>query len=364
MKNFIDWNTLNFKKTSGKEKLRCPNCDEQRSDNRDKSLAVDHNKGIGKCFYCESLTFREKEETQVYTQINPENKKTASNEQKIISYVNSRKISKDTIERAYVTFESYFQPAKGKEVDNIVFNYYEGSKLVNKKYRSADKKFTQTTGGKPIFYNINSVIGSDEVYIVEGEFDVLAMIEAGYKNTISVPNGANDNDDYWLNSKDYLENVKKFIIATDNDEKGIELRERIAQRLGRYRCQYIEWKNKDANGDLIDGCLKQSVLNKKRFPVNDTYTASDLQGGILNLYDNGLPETIKPKASYFRKLSRVFSVMKGQLTVSTGIPSHGKSNFVDWYVLNLIKDYNFKASWFSPEHTPMELYQTNLMEKN
>ena len=46
---------------------------------------------------------------------------------------------------------------------------------------------------KSIFYNINSIIGKDECFIVEGEFDVLAMYECGYKNTISVPNGANDN---------------------------------------------------------------------------------------------------------------------------------------------------------------------------
>ena len=55
--------------------------------------------------------------------------------------------------------------------------------------------------------------------------------------------------------------------------------------------------------------------------------------------------------------------MKGQLVIPTGIPSHGKSTFTDWYVLNLIKDYKMKASWFSPEHSPMELYKANLIEK-
>ena len=53
--------------------------------------------------------------------------------------------------------------------------------------------------GKPIFLTINSVIGVDEVYIVEGEFDVLALHQVGIKNAISVPNGANDNDNYWIN---------------------------------------------------------------------------------------------------------------------------------------------------------------------
>ena len=56
--------------------------------------------------------------------------------------------------------------------------------------------------------------------------------------------------------------------------------------------------------------------------------------------------------------------MLGQLVVATGMPSHGKSTFTDWKVLNLIKDYNFKASWFSPEHRqPMSLYHSSLAEK-
>jgi twinkle protein len=55
--------------------------------------------------------------------------------------------------------------------------------------------------------------------------------------------------------------------------------------------------------------------------------------------------------------------MRGQLSIGTGIPSHGKSNFTDDYVINLINDYDLKASWFSPEHSPMQLYHTNLSEK-
>jgi twinkle protein len=366
MTNFIDWNTLDFKKTSGKEKVRCPICDAANKRAGDKPIAINHNDGYGKCFRCESLTFKEKKENDYskkqYTDLTKVEIKKVIDED-IMRGVKLRKISENTLNALYVTFEKYYQPAYQKEVNNLVFNYYEGSKLVNKKFRAKGKKFTQTSGGKPIFYNINSVIGQDEVYIVEGEFDVLAMYEHGIKNVISVPNGANDNDDYWLNSESYLKEIKKFIIAVDNDEKGNDLKEKIGQRLGRYRCEYIEWQNKDANGDLIAGCISETLQNRKRFPVNGTFTVNDLMGDILDLYDNGLPETFSPKDSCFKGLKEMYSVMRGQLSVGTGIPSHGKSNYTDWYVLNLIKDYNLKGSWFSPEHSPMSLYQSNLIEK-
>lgn len=364
MTNFIDWNTLEFKKTKGKEKVSCPTCQSEKQRKGDKSIQINHDEGFGKCFRCESLTFRNEESNLVeYKEINPNDFKSIKDNTKWLNYIKSRGISEKTLSKLYVTFDEYWQPAIGKKVDNIVFNYYEGSKLVNKKFRSSNKKFTQTAESKPIFYNINSVIGQDEVYIVEGEFDVLAMVEAGFKNTISVPNGANDNDNYWQNSEKYLKDVKQFIIATDNDEKGEILKDKIAQRLGRYRCKYVDFKGKDANDDLISGDLLNSINNAKSFPVSGTFTAKDLRAGVNNLYNYGLPDTIYPKHECFGNLKNIFSVMRGQVVLPTGIPSHGKSTFTDWYVLNLIKDYDMKASWYTPEHTPMDLYETELIQK-
>jgi len=364
MSKFIAWETLNLKKQSGKEKVACPVCDAVKQRKGDKPIAINHSQGFGKCFRCESLTFRKDKEDNLQESYKLPNQTITSNfESNFLNYLNTRKISESTLKALYVTQEEQYQPSLNKKVQNIVFNYFEGETLINKKYRSADKKFTQTGGTKSIFYNINSVIGQDICYIVEGEFDVLAMYEAGVKNVISVPNGANDNDDYWHNSEKYIKDIKKFIIATDNDEKGNDLKEKIAQRLGRYRCEFIEWKNKDANGDLIAGCIDDSIKNKKHFPVGGTFSVSDLYDDILSLYDNGLPETIYPKHHSFGELKDIFSVMRGHLITGTGVPSHGKSNFTEWYVLNLVKDYNMKASFFSPEHSPMPLHKTTFIQK-
>lgn len=368
MQNFIDWNVLDFRKSQGKEKLRCPSCDESRSDKKDKSLLVNHNDGYGKCFYCDALTFKEsksnEERTKVDFKIPSQNwRNYTSLSDKMVKWLESRKIPQSTAIDLGWTEETHYQPALSKNVTNLVFNFFEGETLVNKKYRSANKKFTQSAGTKSIFYNINAAIGSDEVYIVEGEFDVASLHSIGIKNVISVPNGANDNDQYWEQSESYLKSVKRFVIAVDNDEKGKELKDRIAQRLGRWRCSYIEWNGKDANDDLISGVLEKTAKDKKRFPVSGTFNVNELMPEILDLYDNGLPKTFYPKDRCFAGMKDVFSVMRGQLNVSTGIPSHGKSSFTDWYVLNLIKDYDLKASWFSPEHNPMSLYQTNIIEK-
>jgi len=48
MNNFLEWDKLEFRKSSGKEKLRCPSCDYDRSDKKDKSLQINHNDGLYK----------------------------------------------------------------------------------------------------------------------------------------------------------------------------------------------------------------------------------------------------------------------------------------------------------------------------
>lgn len=364
MKSFIEWSTIEVKKNRGQEKVKCPACIDTRTNKHDKSLSVNHDKGLANCHYCTAVSIRDKQEVENYT-LPPQTWQNYTKlSYKLVKWIRSeRSIRQETLIHFGITEEKFYQPKHQKEVNNIVFNYFEGQTLVNKKYRSGSKGFTQSKGGKPILYNINSTIGKDEVYIVEGEFDVLAMYEVGVESCVSVPNGANDNDDYWINSEKYLSEVKKFIIATDNDTKGIEVREKIAQRLGRWRCEFIEFQNKDANDDLKAGVLRETIKVRKRFPVGGTFSVSDLYDDILNLYDNGLPNTIRIENPSFGNLNKIWTTMRGHLTTITGIPSHGKSSFLEWYALNLVNEYGMKLSFFSPEHSPMELHQSRLVEK-
>ena len=365
----IEWSTIDLKgKTSGQHKLICPSCTPERKNKRDRSLSINITKGVAKCHHCEAISIRENNEQSIRTDYKiPEQtwKNYTDLSDEMVKWCESRGIRQGTLQTMNVTEEVYFQPQAGKKMNNIVFNYFEGDVLVNKKYRSGGKHFTQTAQTKPIFYNINAAIGQKEVYIVEGEFDVLAMVQCGFKNTISIPNGANDNDDFWINCEKYLQDVEKFYICTDNDDKGEVVSEKIAQRLGRYRCERVLFANKDANGDLEKGesVLKDSIKNAKKYPASGTFTVEDLMDDIMSLHENGMPDTIYPKHSSFGDLKDIFSVMRGHLCVATGIPSHGKSNFVEWYVMNIMRDYNMKASFFSPEHHPMALHQTTFIEK-
>tara|TARA_B100001287_G_scaffold24003_2_gene17490 strand:+ start:8539 stop:10362 length:1824 start_codon:yes stop_codon:yes gene_type:complete len=372
MNQIIEWSEIESL-TRGKRgkvlKIVCPSCVGRRTNKKDPALSVNLDKGVAKCHYCDAISFRKQHtiETRPYKLPKQDWKNYTDISDQVVKWIETtRKISQKTLTDLGITEEKYYQPQLKKEVQNIVFNYFELNQVVNKKYRTGKKHFTQTTNGKSIFYNINSVIDQEEAYIVEGEFDVLAMHECGYKNTISLPNGANDNDEVWINCKQYLDTLKKFYICTDNDEQGNIVAEKIAQRLGNYRCVRVEFKHKDANGQLINSgkpSVVDAIDNARHFKTQGTFAVDDLYDDIMELYDKGLPDTIYPKHNSFGNLKNIFSVMRGQLVITTGIPSHGKSNFIEWYVMNLINDHDMKASFFSPEHHPLALHQSIFMEK-
>lgn len=368
--NIQKWDLMDLRKSSGTEKIKCPICHDGRKNKSDKSLNVWHNNGTAKCFNdsCHALFFRDSVESSItkstYVLPSQEFRNYTKLSDQLVKYCeNERSIKQYTLNHFEISEEKYWQPALNKEVNNIVFNYFESETVVNKKYRSANKKFTQSKNGKPIFYNVNSIIGEDEAYIVEGEFDVLALYEIGIKNAISIPNGANDNDNYWINSEKYLKDIKKFYIATDNDESGNNVAEKIAQRLGRYRCERVIFEGKDANDDLKNNVLNKSIYNTKRYPVSGTFTSEDLIDKMIDLYDSGLPNCLSFKNITLQPLNDIFKLMYGHLCIGTGIPSHGKSNFTEWLVLNYILENDIKASFFSPEHQPMELHYSTFVQK-
>jgi len=367
MHTFFDWNLIEVRgRETGSRKTTCPVCSETRKKKKDPCLSVNFETGKAKCWHCEALSFRDQPEVTAkpYT-LPPQNWQNYTTlSEKLVKWCEGeRKVRQSTLIDLGITEEMAYVPALGKEVNCMTFNYFEGDKVVNKKYRDALKNFAQTKNGKAIMYNVNAIVGEETCYIVEGEFDVLAMHTHGIKNVVSVPNGANDHDDYWINSEPYLKDIKRFIIATDTDEKGIALRDRIAQRLGRYRCSYIDWTHKDANGSLIEGCIEDDIANVKTFSISGTFTVSDMFDDMMNLYAHGLPKTVKPMHDSFAAMNKIFSVMRGHLVTVTGIPSHGKSAFSEWHVLNLVHDHNMKASFFSPEHSPMSLHQTNFAQR-
>lgn len=88
-------------------------------------------------------------------------------------------------------------------------------------------------------------------------------------------------------------------------------------------------------------------------------SALDLRKQIESLWDAGLPPG---ERTGWPSVDKHYTVAPGQLTVVTGWPGSGKSEWVDALVLNLcVAGWRFAV--FSPENMPPEIHAVKFLEK-
>ena len=367
--NFNQYN-LDTKATQGV----CPWSTECRkpANHKKKCSSYDWERGLGTCHNCNKTyqlhTYKRKGETsREYV------KPVASVEEfniprtKVAEWFKTRGISTQTLIDLQVSEGPEFMPQTGKTENTIKFNYFMGGELINIKYRDGRKNFKLFKGAEKVFYNIDSIVGYDTCVIVEGEMDVLALHEAGIRNAISVPNGATlntNNLDYLDNCIDYFEDKEKIILAVDQDEPGIALQNELIRRLGAEVCYLTNFIDcKDANDYLLKYGKEELVktINECRpVPLENVTTFKDIEHEVTDFVQNGFRKGFQIGIKNF---DDIFSTYTGQFITVTGIPSSGKSDFVDQMVVGYNNNYGWKTAFASPENAPTYLHAHKLMRK-
>ena len=356
----------------GKKEGICPLCSHDRKPENKKSKcsSYDWERGLGTCHNCSSTfqlhTYQRKGASdKEYVRPEPYIEKLLKS--KATQWFESRGISQQTLTDLRVGEGVEYMPQTGKQERTVQFNYIIGDQLINVKYRDGRKNFKLYKGAEKVFYNINSIVGYKECVITEGEMDVLALHEAGVTNAISVPNGAtlhHNNLDYLDNCIDYFEDKEKIILAVDTDEPGLALRRELVRRLGAEVCFLVDFKgSKDANEYLQNHGkekLKQTIEKARAYPLENVTTFKDIEGDVEDFVTNGFKPGFQVGLSNF---DRIFSTYTSQFITVTGIPSSGKSDFVDQMVVGYNANYNWKTAFASPENAPNYLHAHKLMRK-
>ena len=356
----------------GKSQGTCPLCSSSRKpeNKKAKCASYDWERGLGTCHNCDSTfqlhTYKRKGRAE-RDYVKPEIQNIKAVVNKTLEWFNTRGISKDTLDELKVSTGKEYMPQTGKPENTIQFNYYVGGELTNIKYRDARKNFKLYKGAEKVFYNIDSIVGHKECIIVEGEMDVLALHEAGISNVISVPNGATlntNNLDYLDNCIDYFEDKEKIIIAVDSDAAGQALQAELIRRLGAEVCYLATFDDcKDANEYLLKYSAKEllsRITNASPVPLENVTTFRDIEDEVTDFVRNGFKKGFQIGLSNF---DNIFSTYTGQFITVTGIPSSGKSDFVDQMVVGYNKEYGWKTAFASPENAPTYLHAHKLMRK-
>jgi twinkle protein len=288
----------------------------------------------------------------------------------IISFFCQRGISEQTVSDFQISQSVEWMPKAKAEVPVINFNYFRDGELINIKYRAREKDFKLAKGAELIFYNMDAAKDGEYIIIVEGEMDALSIHESGVKNVVSVPNGAaksgsNSNLKYLDNCHDYFKDFTCIVLCTDNDEPGRQLREELGRRLGKDRCQIVDFPDgcKDANDVLLKfgkpGVL-QLLKTAHDFPIEGIMDMDEMFDEVQDYYMNGYPRGIKVGIPGF---DDHLSLMPAQLTIGTGIPGSGKSEFADLVMVKAAQNHGWKWGICSFENQPSSLHVTKLMEK-
>lgn len=346
-----------------KKRYVCPECSSNRKNRKDKCLEYYPDSNRAYCFHCSTTFFEYKpyETEKIYVVPECTNKTDLSDA--AVKWFTGRGINQETLLKAKIYTDIEWMPHREKEMGVICFPFFYNGKLINTKFRSGDKGFKLISGAERIMWNLDAVKDQTEIIITEGEIDALTFIQCGFKNCMSVPNGANKNLDYLDNYMYLFNDIERVYLATDNDSRGIELRDELIRRFGPDKCYTINFKEcKDANEYNFKhkDDFNNLISDAKPIPVKGVITASDIYDDIRNLFDNGIQ---KGKLINQDQFDNFVSWELRRLAVGTGVPGSGKSEVVDYILAKLNKLYGWKSVFFTPENFPLKFHYQKLFEK-
>ena len=394
----IDWSIFGLtqapiRRSGGQYRVPCPFCKETRHNPKDTSMAISIETGLYFCHHCgvggcadtdkqDNDKYRRKREPvrerpKIYKL--PEQQSGHSLNAGTYEWFANRGISRETVDKMRITEGTEMMPpGQGGDAwgyaGTIQFNYYMGDEKVNVKYRTRDKRFRMVQGAQLIPYNADAIFGQKECVITEGEMDALSFIEIGIENVVSVPNGASNTawiDDFF---DSHFDDKETIYLAVDTDVAGVRMRDELLRRFGAERCKvltYGRWTDdagavhecKDANEELMHNgadALRACLTNAPETKISGVFTFDDYRARYKKLREEGLQ---KGKTIGFPLFDEAISFETKRLCIVTGIPSSGKSEFIDMIVVMLNLRYGWRVAYFSPENFPMEYHASKITKK-
>lgn len=347
----------------GNWRTLCPNCsaDRKPEHRREKCLSFNPAKGAYHCFnecgfrgYLDGPDKTDwREQTRAYAPpiIITDTSIDADTE----SYFAHRGIARDTLERAGVVGTGGV----------IKFPYHLNGQHINTKYRRLrEKKMKMDGGARLTWWNIDAVRDAQHIVIVEGEIDLLTLLEVGIDNVISLPNGAQTGAMSFFPDIDW-DQVERVTLAGDMDEPGEKCMQECAARIGKEKCWRVRWPENDANATLVEygrDAVLDYFLLAQPFPIEGIEQPGDeeVRAAVHKLYREGLPSGL---STGFAHLDKGMTLRTEILDMLGGYPGSGKSELLDQLVINAAVMHDWRIAMFSPENFPVEFHLEKLARK-
>jgi len=377
-RTFVDFGIDVPSGAHGEKDVLCPQCSHTRKKKTDKCLSVNVDKGSWLCMHCGWSGGLGGHDPNAYgapltkTYTAPVVREVAPLSDVARDWFTKRGIPDWVLEDAGITDGPEFCPGLEKRVNALRFPYHRQGDIVHYKFRGPGKTFWTTPNSERILYGLDDVVGAETLAITEGEVDKLTIDAVQGWPCVSVPDGAPSADAKHYASKfSFLDDptteailgaAKTIVLAVDMDAPGNKLADELARRLGYKRCRRVRWPDgcKDANETLTKlgaSAVQQALAAAAPWPVTGIVTINELSDDIDALYRDGLDRGVDAGWPSFDALCRS---RQGLLTIVTGIPSHGKSLFLDNLMVRLIERHDWPFAICSPENQPLARHFANI----
>ena len=293
------------------------------------------------------------------------------NRDKVNKYLAKRSISSETLD---------YMGVKEDNHGNIVFELRDiNDKLLAVKYRPArainkgePKMWWQKDADMcPSLYNINKIDITQPLVICEGFPDCLSIVEAGYRNVVSIPGGAEDLS--WIEfNYDFLDSINEIILWFDNDKAGQGGLQKAVSRLGEGKCKIVKptsldeddvekyykqynenlsIRKTDANNILI-ACGKNEVIRlintAEEIPLRNIIDLVDIEEFDIN--------KVEYTPTGFADLDRkLYGYIDGTVNAWTAYSGVGKSTLLTQSCVLEAIDRGESVFWFNAESTPSQM---------
>lgn len=260
-----------------------------------------------------------------------------------------RQISQETLEKLPVASGTAFFGDLQAKSQALFFQYGHGWKA----RAFPQKAFTAETGTEVTFWNLEAVLNGPlkDVYIVEGELDACALVEAGLRpdQVLAAPSATSGKLGYVEDAlKAGLGRAARFIFCGDMDAPGIALRADMAAIIGAARFCFLDWPDgsKDANDNLCaehpKEMLDRLLLGFKVWPTDGLFRLSAIPDAApLTVWEPG-----------FSEWGDKLRLAAGTLSVVTGHPGMGKTLLMTQLWFQILRRYDLTACVASFETRP------------
>lgn len=366
----------------GRYETNCPKCSHRRPGKHDLVVKIDQTGQLAewKCSNCLWADKAGRIELAEPKRVEPANKrdftpveapKPGANPQSFDVF-HELGITQKVLNKAKITYD----------VKDNVFHipYVESGELVNLANMTLEGLVSYQKGAKPTFYGIDDakpipvISGNDaedvfHIVITDSELIKLALDSLDVANVISLPyrSSASKTEEPLqaiTHAAAKLEQSQKVTLAIRSGKDGDQLKAELARRIGAAKCHVLQYPPAcDSLADVIrklGGDIALDVLNcATPYPIQGIYEVIDFEETLLTYFDYGMASGV---STGWANVDALYTVMPGELTVVTGIPNHGKSEWLDALMINLAESQGYRFAIFSPEHSKEE-HVTKLIEK-